>query len=246
MYLFDAKNVTNDIVNWIRDWFEENGKGCNAVIGISGGKDSSVVAALCCKALGKDRVIGVLMPNGVQHDIDMAELLVNHLKIDHVTINIKASYDALYQTLEEEIGKVSKQTKINLPPRLRMTVLYAVSQSKNGRVANTSNLSEDYIGFFTKGGDNIGDFGPISKLTVAEVKEVGHALGLPDVLVDKVPIDGLWDKTDEDIFGFTYAALDQYIRTGSCPDKELKDKIDQMHQNNLFKLKEMPTFNYQP
>lgn len=246
MYLFDAKKVTNDIVNWIRDWFEENGKGCNAVIGISGGKDSSVVAALCCKALGKDRVIGVLMPNGVQHDIDMAELLVNHLKIDHVTINIKASYDALYQTLEEEIGKVSKQTKINLPPRLRMTVLYAVSQSKNGRVANTSNLSEDYIGFFTKGGDNIGDFGPISKLTVAEVKEVGHALGLPDVLVDKVPIDGLWDKTDEDIFGFTYAALDQYIRTGSCPDKELKDKIDQMHQNNLFKLKEMPTFNYQP
>lgn len=246
MYNFDGKKVTNDIINWIRDWFEENGKGCNAVIGISGGKDSSVVAALCTKALGKDRVIGVLMPNGVQHDIDMAELLVNHLDIDHVTINIKSAYDAIYQTLDQKLGGLTKQSQINLPPRLRMTILYAVSQSRNGRVANTSNLSEDYIGFFTKGGDNIGDFGPISKLTVAEIKEVGRVLGLPDVLVDKVPIDGLWEETDEDIFGFTYAALDHYIRKGECPDQEVKNKIDQMHNKNLFKLKEMPTFDYQP
>ena len=186
------------------------------------------------------------MPNGVQHDIDMAELLVNHLEIDHVTINIKSAYDAIYQTLDQKLGGLTKQCQINLPPRLRMTILYAVSQSRNGRVANTSNLSEDYIGFFTKGGDNIGDFGPISKLTVAEIKEVGRVLGLPDVLVDKVPIDGLWEETDEDIFGFTYAALDHYIRTGECPDQEVKNKIDQMHNKNLFKLKEMPTFDYQP
>ena len=244
MYTFDALKVKNDIVTWIKDWFEDNGKDCNAVVGISGGKDSSIVAALCVEALGKGRVIGVLMPNGKQHDIDMSLLLVNHLQIEHVTINIKGAYDALYQVIDEEIGFVSEQTIINLPPRIRMTTLYAVSQSKNGRVANTSNLSEDYIGYFTRGGDNIGDFAPIAKLTVAEVKEIGRILGLPSVLVDKVPIDGLCDKTDEDNIGFTYAALDQYIRTGYCPDAEIKAKIDIRHEKNLFKLKEMPVFNY--
>lgn len=244
MYTFDALKVKNDIVAWIKDWFEENGKTCNALVGISGGKDSSIVAALCAEALGKDRVIGVLMPNGEQHDIDMAMLLVNHLGIEHITINIKGAFDSLYESVEQTIGFVSDQTRINLPPRIRMTTLYAVSQSKNGRVANTSNLSEDYIGYFTRGGDNIGDFAPLAKFTVAEVKEIGRVLGLPDLLVNKVPIDGLCEKTDEDNIGFTYAVLDQYIRTGYCQDSEIKAKIDKMHQNNLFKLKEMPVFEY--
>lgn len=244
MYVFDAVKVKEDIVKWIREWFEENGKGCNAVVGISGGKDSSIVAALCVEALGRDRVIGVLMPNGDQHDIDMSELLVNHLQIKHVKINIKATYDALYQTLEQELGSISEQTIINMPARIRMTTLYAVSQSNNGRVANTCNLSEDWVGYFTRGGDGVGDFGPLSKLTVTEVKQLGRVLGLPDVLVDKVPIDGLCGKTDEDNLGFTYAALDQYLRTGNCPDPKVKARIDELHEKNLFKFKEMPTFEY--
>lgn len=244
MYTFDALKVKNEIVEWIRNWFEENGKGCNAIVGISGGKDSSIVAALCVEAIGKDRVIGVLMPNGTQHDIDMAELLVKHLQIEHIKVNIKAAYDALYQALEKEIGSISEQTRVNMPPRLRMTTLYAVSQSKNGRVANTCNLSEDWVGYFTRGGDGIGDFGPLSKLTVTEVKEIGRILGLPDELVDKVPIDGLCGKTDEDNLGFTYAVLDEYIRTGECSDPHVKARIDELHEKNLFKLQPMPTYEY--
>ncbi len=243
---FDALKVKNDIVDWIRAWFNENGKGCNAVVGISGGKDSSIVAALCVEALGKDNVIGVLMPNGVQHDIDMAQLLVSHLGIKSVTVNIKSSYDALYKEVEEAIGELSVQTKNNLPPRLRMSALYAVSQSVNGRVANTCNLSEDWVGYSTRYGDNAGDFSPLSKLTVQEVKAIGRELGLPEILIEKPPIDGLCGKTDEDNLGFTYAVLDKYIRTGVCEDEETKQRIDRMHKLNLFKLEYMPVFEYTP
>lgn len=243
---FDALKVKNDIVDWIRAWFNENGKGCNAVVGISGGKDSSIVAALCVEALGKDNVIGVLMPNGVQHDIDMAQLLVSHLGIKSVTVNIKSSYDALYKEVEEAIGELSVQTKNNLPPRLRMSALYAVSQSVNGRVANTCNLSEDWVGYSTRYGDNAGDFSPLSKLTVQEVKAIGRELELPEILIEKPPIDGLCGKTDEDNLGFTYAVLDKYIRTGVCEDKETKQRIDRMHKLNLFKLEYMPVFEYTP
>lgn len=243
---FDALKVKNDIVDWIRAWFNENGKGCNAVVGISGGKDSSIVAALCVEALGKDNVIGVLMPNGVQHDIDMAQLLVSHLGIKSVTVNIKSSYDALYKEVEEAIGDISVQTKNNLPPRLRMSALYAVSQSVNGRVANTCNLSEDWVGYSTRYGDNAGDFSPLSKLTVQEVKAIGRELGLPEILIEKPPIDGLCGKTDEDNLGFTYAVLDKYIRTGVCEDEETKQRIDWMHKLNLFKLEYMPVFEYTP
>lgn len=243
---FDAIKVKNDIVKWIRDWFEQNGPGCTAVIGISGGKDSSVAAALCVEALGKDRVFGVLMPNGEQHDIDMAELLVSHLGIDSVTINIKDAFDAISTQVTEKLGEFTAMSRQNLPPRIRMTVLYAVSQSKNGRVVNTCNLSEDWVGYSTRYGDSAGDFSPLSNLTVAEVKEIGRAVGLPDVLVDKVPIDGLCGKTDEDNLGFTYAMLDKYIRTGVCEDAEKKEKIDTMHRRNLFKLQLMPSFPYNP
>ncbi len=241
---FDAKKVKNDIVTWIRNWFEENGKGCNAIVGISGGKDSSIVAALCVEALGKDRVIGVLMPNGMQSDIDMAHKLVDFLQIEHVTINIKTTYDSLYQELEQVLFKVSDQTRFNMPARIRMTTLYAVSQSKNGRVANTCNLSEDWVGYSTRYGDSAGDFSPISSLTVTELKAIGRVLGLPLELVEKVPVDGLCGKTDEDNLGFTYAVLDQYIRTGICSDDAVKSKIDTMHVRNLFKMQLMPAFEY--
>ena len=186
--MFDAALVKKDCIEWIRKFFEENGPGCNAVVGISGGKDSSIVAALCVEALGKERVIGVLMPNGVQADIDMA-------------------------------------------------------QSQNGRVANTCNLSEDWVGYSTRYGDQAGDFSPCSFLTVDEMKQIGRLCGLPDVLIDKVPIDGLCGKTDEDNLGFTYAVLDRYIRTGEIDDENIKKNIDDRHRRNLFKLSYMPCFH---
>jgi NAD+ synthase len=239
--MFDAMKVRNQCVQWIRDFFEENGKDCNAVVGISGGKNSSIASALCVEALGKDRVVGVLMPQGVQHDIDMAQLLVDHLGIRHYVVNIGKTVDAIMEALPQELA-ISNQSKINLPPRIRMSTLYAVSQSVNGRVVNTCNLSEDWVGYSTRYGDAAGDFSPMSNLTVTEVKEIGRLLGLPDVLVDKVPIDGLCGKTDEENLGFTYAELDVYIRTGVMEDQEKKALIDRKHKANLFKLQLMPSF----
>ena len=238
--MFDVVKVKDECVRWIRDFFEANGKDCNAVVGISGGKDSSVVAALCAEALGKDRVIGVLMPCGEQADIDMAKLLVAHLGIKHYIINIKDAVDGIVNAIPFELGR---QSVINLPPRIRMSTLYAVSQTHNGRVANTCNLSEDWVGYSTRYGDSVGDFSPCSHLTVDEVKQIGRLLGLPAVLVDKAPSDGLTGKTDEDNLGFTYAELDQYIRTGEIADKEKKAIIDRKHKINLFKLSVMPSFD---
>ena len=244
--MFDVKQTTEDIVNWIREWFENNGKGCNAVVGISGGKDSSVVAALCVKALGKDRVIGVLMPNGEQSDIDCSKQLVAHLGIPYFVCNVKKSVDGAIAALQEAGVGLSRQTLINLPPRIRMATLYALSQSKNGRVANTCNLSEDWVGYSTRYGDAAGDFSPLGKLTVQEVKQVGKYLNLPINLVEKVPSDGLSGKTDEDNLGFTYAVLDRYIRDGVCENLETKARIDRLHTLNEFKLKPIPCFEYQP
>ena len=239
--MFDALKVKNDCVQWIRDFFEENGKDCNAVVGISGGKDSSIAAALCVEALGKDRVIGVLMPQGQQHDIDKAQLLVDHLGIRHYIINIKDAVDAVVAQMDGKL-ELSAQSLQNLPPRIRMSTLYAVSQSCNGRVCNTCNLSEDWVGYSTRYGDSVGDFSPMSTLTVTEVKQIGHLLNLPAELVEKVPIDGLCGKTDEDNLGFTYAELDRYIRTGEIDNPETKARIDRMHRINQFKLELMPVF----
>lgn len=241
--MFEAEKLKNEIVYWIRDWFEKNGNDCNAVVGISGGLDSSVVAALCVEALGKDRVIGVMMPNGVQTDIDASYQLVNELDIGNYIVNIQSVLDELYSKLKMQLD-ISEQTKINLPARIRMANLYAVSQSVNGRVANTCNLSEDWIGYSTRYGDSVGDFSPLSNLTKTEVKQIAKELGLSENLVEKVPADGLCGKTDEENFGFTYAVLDQYIRTGKIEDMQVKEKIDTLHEKNLFKLKMMDSFSY--
>ena len=250
MEQFNAKLVKDQVVQWIRDWFEENGKGCNAVLGVSGGKDSSVVAALCAEALGKDRVIGVTMPNGEQKDIDDSMRLIKHLGIRHCNVNIGETYQALMAAVKEQLGtlgvEVSAQTTINMPPRLRMTTLYAVSQSMNGRVANTCNLSEDWVGYSTRYGDAAGDFSPLGGLVVREVIAIGKELALPIDLVEKTPSDGLCGKTDEDNLGFTYATLDNYIRTGECEDPHVKALIDDKHVKNLFKLKPIPHFEYNP
>ena len=241
--MFDAKKVKDQCVQWIRDWFQENGPGCNAVLGISGGKDSSVCAALCVEALGVDRVIGVTMPNGVQPDIDDSIKLINHLGIKRYNVNVGPAFQALMAEVEAQLGHpASRQTHINMAPRLRMTALYAVSQSNNGRVVNTCNLSEDWVGYSTRYGDAAGDFSPLGGLTVQEVVAIGKVMGLPVDLVEKAPSDGLTGLTDEDNLGFTYAVLDRYIRTGEIDDPATKALIDRKHVMNLFKLQPIPHF----
>ncbi len=244
--MFDANKEINSIVSWIRSWFEENGPKADAVIGLSGGKDSSIVAALLVKALGKDRVKGVMMPNGVQKDISDSRKIADHLGIKVYTVNISDIYNAALSTLEDSTDDISmsEDTKINLAPRIRMSVLYAIAQSlpNGGRVANTCNASEDYIGYSTKYGDAAGDFSPCSGYTVTEMLEIGDALEIPKELVHKTPSDGLSGKTDEEKIGFSYETLDRYILTGECEDEELRKKIDRMHKLNLHKLKAIPSY----
>lgn len=241
---FDAAKTTDSIVTWIRDYFNANANPkTNAVIGISGGKDSSVASALCVKALGRNRVFGVLMPQGEQSDIEYSRKLVDFLKIDSVELNIKDAYSGIMNELETKL-KVTEQTRVNTPARLRMTMLYAVASCIGGRVANTCNLSEDWVGYATKFGDGAGDFSILSELTVTEVIGIGDYLGLPYALVHKTPIDGLCGKTDEENLGFTYAELDDYIRgfTDLSDKQELKSKIDRMNKMNRHKLEPMPKF----
>lgn len=235
-----VKKTTEDCIKWIQNWFEKNGKDCNAVIGISGGKDSSVVAALCVEALGKDRVIGVMMPNGVQSDIADSEKIIKHLGIKSFCINIGESYNAILYQIKES----SYQTKVNLAPRIRMATLYAVSQSNHGRVLNTCNLSETETGWETRWGDSVGDLSPIGGLTKTEVVEIGKYLKLPIELVEKAPADGLTAKTDEDNFGFTYEELDSYLR-GEIDEnisQETINKICDMQMKSEFKRKPIPVF----
>ena len=257
MYNFDAKKVKNEVVEWIKLWFEENGPDCKAVIGISGGIDSSTVAALCVEALGRERVYGVLLPNGEQSDIEVAYDLVDFLKITSIICNIENTVDDVRESILkykycigynvtdifEKIDS-SEQAEINLPARIRMATLYYVSQCINGRVINTCNLSESYCGYDTVGGDSLGDMSPLKMLTKTEVRAIARELGLLDEFVNKTPTDGLCGKTDEESFGFTYHVLDRYIRTGKIDDLEVKKKIDDLHQKNLFKLQPMAHFEY--
>ena len=244
MVLFDTTKEINNVVQWIREWFYNNGPQANAVIGISGGKDSTIIAALLVKALGKDRVIGVMMPNGVQPDISDSEKVIELLGIKGYEVNIYDQYNAEVSALREAGIEPTKDTLINIGPRLRMTTLYAVAQAlpNGGRVCNTCNKSEDYIGYSTKYGGAAGDFSPCADFTVTEMLQIGDALGLPYELVHKTPSDGLCGKTDEDNLGFTYAELDKYIETGFIKDPDKKAIIDRKHRLNLHKLKTIPTY----
>jgi len=252
---FDAITQRKKIVEWIRGWFEQNGPMASAVIGLSGGKDSSITAALLTEAIGKERVVGVLMPNGIQSDLEDAKEVAKSLGIKTRLVNIGGAVKALTACIEDStdpldndktIGdKLSWDAGVNLPPRIRMTVLYAVAQSlpNGGRVANTCNASEDYVGYSTKYGDSAGDFSPLADLTVQEVLAVGQTFAnLPQRLVKKTPSDGLCGQSDEDRLGFTYEMLDRYIRTGVCEDEKVKEKIDRLHVLNLHKLKVIPKY----
>ena len=253
----EIKQVKEDLKKWIKDTVGD----CTAVIGISGGKDSSVCAALCVEALGKDKVFGVLMPDGEQKDIDKSLELVNHLGIDYTIINIGEITYALRLAIHHanmQFGKGNEKFKFiidnkgahfndmyetNTPARIRMTTLYGVAAILgNARVVNTCNLSEDWVGYSTKFGDSVGDFSPLANLTVHEVKELGYELGLPKDLIEKVPTDGMSGKSDEEKLGFTYDELDTYIRTSKIDNLEHKEKIDRMHKANLHKLLPMPKF----
>ncbi len=250
--LKNVEQTKNNIIQWIRDYFAKNLPDAYAVVGISGGKDSSVVAALCKEALGADRVVGVTMPNGVQPDIDDSHNVVKTLGIRHLEVNIHEITQAFAKTFKEAEGFAELTGKdglvgesaINYPPRMRMSVLYAVAQSlpHGGLVANTCNASEDYVGYSTKFGDAAGDFSPLAHLTVEEVLQIGEYLDIPQHLVHKTPSDGLSGMSDEDKLGFTYAQLDSYIATGVCEDEAVKEKIDRLHKRNLHKIQLMPAY----
>lgn len=245
---FNVVEVTENLISWIRQYFEENGPTCNAIIGISGGKDSTVCAGLLVRALGRDRVIGVTMPNGVQSDIEDSIKVTNFLGIKRINVNILNAYKALMEGVEDGLHgagftqDISDNTVINMPPRLRMTTLFAISQTLNGRVVNTCNLSENWVGYSTIFGDAAGQFSPLGLLTVEEIIEIGVHIGLPEDLVRKKPSDGLCGKTDEDNLGFKYSQLDDYIDTGVA-DEYIKRIIDNKHRLNRFKHLPMPTLN---
>ena len=241
--MFDAPAVKARIIEWIVEYFHTNATPeTKAVIGISGGKDSTIAAALCISALGVDRVLGVLMPQGLQHDIDVSYKVCETLNIPFVEINIKEPVLNLYDEIVKTGLELNDIAVFNTPARLRMTTLYAVSGIVGGRVVNTCNLSEDWVGYSTKFGDSAGDFSPLSDLTVTEVKAVGRELGLAPEFIDKIPIDGLCGKTDEDNLGFTYAVLDRYIRDGICEDIKVKERIDRLHSISRHKVTPIPSF----
>lgn len=255
MYNFDAKKVKNELMQWLKEWEQENASGCNFVLGISGGKDSTIVAALLKECFGADKVYGILMPCGKQKDIDVARDVVSTLGIHSIEINIGGAVDSVLNEIlffnecnrfKERTThlKISQQAEMNLPCRIRMATLYAIAQSLNGRVIGTCNLSENYIGYFTRYGDGASDCEPLANLTVQEVKSIGYELGLSREFIEKIPDDGLpYSKTDEEKIGFSYEVLDKYIRTGAIDDEQIKMKIDEMHRKNMFKLEPIPSFN---
>lgn len=247
-YKFNAKEATDLLVKGIKKWFDENGQGCNAIIGLSGGKDSTIVAAACVKALGKDRVYGFGLPDDGQ-GINDADKIAEFLGITYKTVPIGQIADHVFCQIAGALPTPpTAQTIQNIPPRVRMTTLYALSQSLNGRVVGTCNESENYIGYFTKGGDGLSDFEPIAHLTVAELMLVGEELGIPSEWVYKKPDDGLPESMpDDDKFakmGFSYALLDKYIRTGASGVETADDAIKKMHERNAFKMEPVKTINY--
>lgn len=242
MHNFDAKAQLPGLLDWMRARMEDCG-GATAVVGISGGKDSSVVAALCREAYGAERVLGVLMPDGEQPDIDYSRALVELLGLPNRTLNIRAAVRGVLDEMERAGLEASRQTAVNLPSRVRMATLYAVAQSvERGVVVNTSNLSEDWVGYCTIYGDSAGAFSPLGMYTTEEVIALGRALGLPERFLVKPPSDGLTGLTDEDNLGFSYHAVNEYVRTGVC-DPAVRERIDAKHRASRFKFRTLPVYH---
>ena len=240
---FNAKEQLAGLLDWMRQQMENCG-GKTAVIGISGGKDSSVVAGLAAAAYGKEHVLGVLMPDGVQPDIDYSHGIVAHLGIPHLVFDIHGGTSGILEELDRAGIEASRQTKVNLPSRIRMATLYAIAQSvESGIVINTSNLSEDWVGYCTVYGDSAGAFSPLGMYTTEEVLELGRALGVPEHFLIKPPSDGLTGLTDEDNLGFRYHAVNVYVRTGVCEDEEIRAKIDRLHRLSRFKFQTIPVYH---
>ena len=239
---------TEAIINWVRERFKDIPDG-KAIIGISGGKDSTIAAALCVEALGATRVVGVMMPQGIQKDIADSIEVCKLLGIINFTIDIGGAVNALCHSFDMEVDYDrsilnNPMVKTNLPARIRMATLYTVAAFyPNSRVVNTCNASEDYVGYSTKYGDAAGDFSPLGGLTVREVLEIGDDLGLPKHLVHKAPSDGMCGKTDEDNLGFTYEQLDNYIegKVYLVPDEVVK-KIERLHRVTRHKYELIPTY----
>lgn len=234
-YEFNVTEEITNITNWIRDYFIKNGPNSKAVIGISGGKDSTVAAALLVRALGRDRVIGVMMPEGNQSDLNDSRKVCEVLGIQSYIINIINPVAELYAACDIGGLRLNDQILTNTPARIRMATLYMVAASVGGRVANTCNYSEDYVGYSTKYGDLAGDFSIFKNYTMHEVIAIGDSLNLPHDLVHKAPADGMCGKTDEDNLGFTYEALDNYLCEKIYPDYETLKRIEEMHRRNLHK-----------
>lgn len=239
---FNAKEQLPGLIEWMRQQMKNCG-GKTAVVGISGGKDSSVIAALCVEAYGRENVVGVLMPNGIQPDIDYSNGLVEFLNIKHYVFNIHGGTSGILDEMAHVGIDASRQTKVNLPSRIRMATLYAIAQSVDcGIVINTSNISEDWVGYCTIYGDSAGAFSPIGMYTTEEVIAIGAELGLPEKFLIKPPSDGLTGLTDEDNLGFTYHAVNEYVRKGIA-DPEIKEKIDQKHRTSRFKFETIPVYH---
>lgn len=254
-YVFNPALEIKHIVSWIQHYFSDFPADTKAVIGISGGKDSTIAAALLAKAIGPERVMGVLLPdrkdkNKSNPDLEDGIRVVDVLGINGIILDVvsdmKAGLASGLATTKmlhgDPVRTLSENAEINTPPRLRMTALYAVAASldTNALVVNTCNASEDYVGYSTKYGDNAGDFSPLKDYTVTEILAMGRLLDIPIDLVERTPSDGLCGKSDEERFGFTYDVLDRYIRTGICEDANTLDKITAMHNANLHKLRPMP------
>lgn len=275
-YEFTPQSAFANIETHMKTWAAQtNAK--NFVVGISGGKDSTVVAMLLCAIFGKERVYGVMMPQGEQSDIQDSIDVCDILGIRHTTVNIGESVSAITDEIYKNRAKSgiypTKDMDINLPARIRMSTLHAIGQCVDGRVINTSNLSEDMVGYATQFGDNAGSYAPLQGLTVTEVKALGiYLIDVVDIdenrwyrpqniidcssdrytlrhLINKTPVDGLQAQTDEERLGFTYAALDKFIRFNEGSD-EFKSLIKKKYQQNKFKLEivqmPQPDFSYLP
>lgn len=237
--IIDAEKEIQHIVDEIKHYFVNNGnENTKAVIGISGGKDSTIAAALLVRALGSERVVGVMMPNGTQSDLHDAQEVCDILDIEAYTINIHDPLALMYNQLlsVHDAGNMPEAVTTNAPARMRMVALYSVAAIVGGRVINTGNASEFYVGYTTKYGDLAGDFGILRDYYVRDVYDIGDALEeLPAHLVHKAPGDGMSGKTDEDNMGFTYEELDAYLLDFVNPDYDTLRNIEERHKRNRHK-----------